>query len=132
MGNFAFQALRSIDYKHMDINLSGDLGGEIVTRVAFDGVSQGAGTKRNFITDRLAKLPIRMNVNVRAPFFALITSFKQMYDPSYLAGIVKAKLIEDRKKKAVEPPTTRPPAPAIPAPLLPQQGVQPSESEKKP
>ncbi len=132
MGNFAFQALRSIDYKHMDINLSGDLGGEIVTRVSFDGVSQGAGTKRNFITDRLAKLPIRMNVNVRAPFFALITSFKQMYDPSYLSAIVKAKLIDERNKKAGKLPISPAPLPAIPAPALPQQGVQPAESEKKP
>ncbi len=128
MGNFAFQALRSINYKHMDINLSGDLGGEIVTRVAFDGVSQGAGTKRNFITDRIAKLPIRMNVNVRAPFFALITSFKEMYDPSYLAGRVKAKLIEARTKQGEVPASP----PTVPPLAIPQPGVQPSESEKKP
>ena len=128
MGNFAFQALRSLNYKHMDISLSGDLGGEIVSRVAFDGVSQGTGAKRNFVTERLSHLPIRMNVNVRAPFFALITSFKEMYDPSYLAGLVKAKLIQTRDKQGGVPPSP----PAMPAPALLQQDVQPSESEKKP
>jgi len=84
MGNFAFDALRSLDYKRMQIDLDGPLEGEIVTRVTFDGLGQGKLAKRNFITKQVAKLPIRFNVNVRAPFFRLVTSLRSLYDPAYL------------------------------------------------
>ena len=134
MGNFAFNALRSIDYKKMTIALDGDLGGDIVTRLSFDGVSQGAGAKRNFITRQIAGLPIRMNVNVRAPFFALMTSFKQISDPTYLSGFVRAKLEDerDRRAKAQPAPAQPQPTPAKPNPAIPQPGIQPPESEKRP
>ena len=82
MANFAFEALRSMDYKTMTIAMRGDLAGEIVTNVQFGGVKQGAGTKQNFLTRRVANLPIQFNVNVRAPFYQLVTSAKAMYDPA--------------------------------------------------
>ncbi len=84
MANFAFDALKSIDYKRMQIDMGGALEGEIVTRVSFDGVSQGAAAKRNFITKRLAGLPIRFNLNMRAPFFKLAGSLRSLYDPTYV------------------------------------------------
>jgi hypothetical protein len=43
MANYAFQALRSLDYKHMTIALRGDIAGDFVTQVQFGGVSQGQG-----------------------------------------------------------------------------------------
>ena len=84
MANFAFDALKSLDYSTMTIAMRGDLEGEIITNVKFGGVKQGAGTKRNFITKQVAKLPIQFNVNIRAPFYQLITSFKAMYDPAFI------------------------------------------------
>ncbi len=84
MANFAFDALKSVNYREMSIGMDGALDGEIVTRVRFDGISQGEGTKRNFLTDRIAKLPIRFNINIKAPFQQLITSFKSLYDPAYV------------------------------------------------
>ena len=42
------------------------------------------GASRNFVTRRIAKLPLQFNVNLRAPFFQLITSFKSLYDPEYV------------------------------------------------
>ncbi len=84
MANFAFDALRSIDYRQMRIGMDGPLEGEIVTRVSFDGIRQGAGARRNFITNRIAKLPIKFNVNLRAPFFKLVSSFKSLYNPEYV------------------------------------------------
>jgi hypothetical protein len=85
MANMAFDALRSLDYKQMTINMDGPLTGEIVTKVRFDGVSQGAGTKQNFITRRIAKLPFRFVVTVTAPFYKLIATIKSMYDPTMIA-----------------------------------------------
>ncbi len=84
MANFAFDALKSLDYTTMTIAMRGDLEGEIITNVKFGGVKQGAGTRRNFITKQVAKLPIQFNVNIRAPFYQLITSFKAMYDPAFI------------------------------------------------
>lgn len=82
VADFAFDTLRSLDYEEMRIGMDGSLSGELVTRVALEGVSQGAGTKRNFITRRLAEIPIRLLVNVRAPFYRLIASLRSLYDPS--------------------------------------------------
>ncbi|MFM2372429.1 MAG: hypothetical protein RIS85_2151 [Pseudomonadota bacterium] len=84
MANYAFDALKSMDYRTMTIAMRGDLEGEIVTNVKFGGVKQGAGTKQNFITRQVANLPIQFNINIRAPFYQLITSIKAMYDPAFI------------------------------------------------
>jgi hypothetical protein len=106
MANFAFDALKSLDYREMSIGMDGPLEGEIVTRVRFRGVSQGAGTKRNFLTDRIASLPIQFNVNLRAPFLQLISSFKSFYDPAYVRDPRDLGLMDDKGQ-----PISRPAAP---------------------
>lgn len=82
MANYAFDMLRSLDYRQMSVQMDGPLAGEIVTRVRFDGVSQGEGTRQNFITRQIAGVPIRFAVNVRAPFYSLIGSIRALYDPA--------------------------------------------------
>ena len=84
IANFAFNALRALEYREMTIGLDGSLEGEIVTRVRMRGISQGEGTSSNFITRRIAKLPLQINVNLRAPFFQLINSFRSLYDPAFI------------------------------------------------
>ena len=81
MANFAFDALKSLDYKAMTIGVDGDLAGEIITKVRFDGVRQGQGTTKNFATREIARLPLQFNVNVTAPFYSLINKAKSIYDP---------------------------------------------------
>jgi hypothetical protein len=120
MANFAFQTLRSLDYRTMEIALNGSLEGEIVTNVRFAGVKQGAGAKRNFLT-RAVDLPIEMRVNIRAPFYQLITSFKALYDPAFVKDPRDVGLI-DAQGHPIARPT---PAPA-------QPNIQPSESERVP
>ena len=82
MANFAFDTLRSLDYRQMQIRMDGPLTGELVTRVAFDGVRQGEGASQNILTRQLAKLPLRLVINIRAPFYRLISSVRSLYDPS--------------------------------------------------
>jgi hypothetical protein len=82
IANFAFDALRSLDYNRMTIGMNGALTGEIVTNVNIDGVRQGEGARRNFVTRALANLPIQFRINIRAPFYQLITSFKSLRDPA--------------------------------------------------
>ncbi|MCY1672445.1 YdbH domain-containing protein [Novosphingobium sp. SL115] len=84
MANYAFDALKSLDYRTMTIAMRGDLEGEIITNVKFGGVKQGAGTKQNFVTRQVANLPVQFNINIRAPFYQLITSIKAMYDPAFI------------------------------------------------
>lgn len=122
IANFAFDALKSLDYKQMRIAMDGELEGEIVTRVRFDGVKQGQAAKRNFITQRFANLPIRFNVNLRAPFFQLITSFKAMYDPAYVRDPRSLGLVDAQGK----------PITAAPAASEKSVPIQAPESEKQP
>ncbi|GAA4643544.1 hypothetical protein GCM10023115_15040 [Pontixanthobacter gangjinensis] len=82
IANYTFATLRSLDYLSMSMQMDGALTGDIITRVRFDGVKQGEGTKQNFITRQIADLPIRLNVNIRAPFYRLISTMKSIYDPS--------------------------------------------------
>lgn len=121
MANFAFQTLRSLDYQTMDIALNGSLEGEIVTNVRFSGVKQGAGAKRNILTRAVAGLPIEMRVNIRAPFYQLITSFKAMYDPAFVKDPRTLGLIDEQGRAIARP--TLPPV---------QPNIQPSESERTP
>ncbi|MFM5930244.1 MAG: YdbH domain-containing protein [Novosphingobium sp.] len=136
MGNFAFQALRSLNYRRMTIAMDGDLDGEMVTRVRFEGVKQGEGASRNFITRQLGRLPLQFNVNIRAPFQKLIANFKTLYDPTFLPDPQRAGLIDAKGRPLQQP---KPQLPTIPAPAIPvstptpaQPGVQPPESENKP
>ena len=118
IANFAFDALKSLDYRQMRIAMDGALEGNIVTRVRFDGVKQGAGARRNFLTRRFAKLPLQFNVNVRAPFYQLITSFKALYDPAYVKDPRTLGLIDANGKPVV--------------PVQPPLRIQPPVSENKP
>lgn len=126
MANFAFDALRSLDYREMTVSLDGSLEGEIVSQVKFRGIGQGKGASSNFVTKQVAKLPIQFNVNLRAPFYQLITSFKSFYDPVYVRDPRTLGLLDERGR-AVERPELDP------AKLIPSQPpIQPPESEPMP
>ena len=129
MANIAFQTLRSLDYKTMDVALNGSLEGDIVTNVRFVGVKQGAGAKRNILTRAVANLPIEMRVNIRAPFYQLITSFKALYDPAMVKDPRTLGLVDDQGRAIVRSQTTPSPT-SKPNPAQPN--IQPSESERVP
>lgn len=131
MGNYAFEALRSLNYTQMRVGLNGSLAGEIITNFDFDGVQQGAGTKQNFITRRLAKLPIRFKVNVRAQnFYELTTMVRSFWNVDFLGSPVDRGLLKAEDGRFV--PATSP-SPALPPTLPPAtKSVQPAESEDQP
>ncbi|MEM8725509.1 MAG: YdbH domain-containing protein, partial [Pseudomonadota bacterium] len=119
MGNYAFQALRSLDYSQMSIGLNGDLAGEIITNFQFDGVSQGEGTTQNFVTRRLASLPIRFKVNVRSEnFYELSTVVRSFFDPEYLGNPIDRGLFNNEAGRFV---------PINPAPEPPPPGREPQD-----
>ena len=95
IANFAFDALKSLDYTQMRVIMEGPLTGEIVTRVRFDGVSQGEGAKSNFITKRLATIPLQFRINIKAQFYRLLTSIKSLYDPASVRDPRELGLVSD-------------------------------------
>jgi len=86
-GNTAFQALKSLRYKRLAIEMNGALAGDMITEVRFSGVSQGAGAKSNFLIRRLQKLPFVFNVRIQAPF-------RQLFDLSDPGGYARRVLSE--------------------------------------
>ncbi|MFT4027615.1 MAG: YdbH domain-containing protein [Novosphingobium sp.] len=127
MANFAFEALKALNYKEMRIGMDGALAGEIVTRVRFTGVTQGEGTRQNFLTKRIAGLPIQFNINIRASFIELIGVVKRTYDPAYIKDPREIGLL-DAQGRPVAPGAPSPPT----APAIKPQDIQPSDSEKSP
>ncbi|MEO1490434.1 MAG: YdbH domain-containing protein, partial [Pseudomonadota bacterium] len=106
ISNYAFQSLRSLDYRQMSVELDGDLAGEIVTKFQFDGVRQGEGASQNFVTRELAQLPIRFRVNVRSEnFYELATMVRTFWDTSALPDPIDQGLLEARDGRFVRPPS---------------------------
>ncbi len=118
-GNMAFQALKSLRYRDLDIVMNGPLAGEVITEIHFAGLSQGAGAKRNFLIRRLQKLPFQFNVRIKAPFLQLLDSVQSTYDPSRLIERNLPALIKAQND-------------SLQKPTPPELVVQPPESENKP
>ncbi len=134
MANFAFDALKAINYSEMRIAMDGELTGELVTRVRFDGVTQGEGTRSNFITRRIARLPLRFNINIRAPFYQLITTIRSIYDPEFVRDPRELGLLSDDGER-LKAETIDPPPAELDDNLMPGTEpdiIQPTESEKLP
>ncbi len=121
MANFAFNALRSLRYRYLVIEMDGDLAGEVITKIRFDGLSQGEGASRNFLTRQVEKLPLQFNVTIAAPFLQLITSARSLYDTQY---------ITDPGVLGLLPGQVNNPGPNSTTPAKP--GIQPPESEDRP
>lgn len=125
--NMAFDALKSLRYKSLYIDMNGPLAGEMFTEVRFAGISQGEGTKSNFLIRRLQKLPLVFNVRIAAPFRQLIDSVQSYYDPKRLIDRNRAELIR-AEAESIDPqaqPRSQPPPKA-------DKPVQPPASEPMP
>lgn len=107
-GNYAFQTLKSLRYRNLSLVMNGPLAGEMITEVKFAGISQGKGAKRNFLFDRLQKLPLVFNIRISAPFRQLIDSAQSFYDPKRLIERNLPSLLQEQDKQA-KPPSLQPP-----------------------
>ncbi|MBB5711033.1 intermembrane phospholipid transport protein YdbH family protein [Sphingomonas xinjiangensis] len=101
-GNMAFQALRSLNYRSLSIGMNGPLAGDMVTDIRFAGVSQGKGTKSNFVIRRLARLPFIFNIRISAPFQQLLSSVQSWYDPSRLIERNLPALLDEQSRAAAD------------------------------
>ncbi|KQS05234.1 hypothetical protein ASG11_07235 [Sphingomonas sp. Leaf357] len=121
-GNLAFQALKSLRYRDLDLVMNGPLAGEMITEAHFAGLNQGEGAKSNFLIRRLQRLPFVFNVKIKAPFRGLFDSVRSFYDPRLLIERNLPALIE-RSGRPTQAPSITPPA---------TPPVQPQESETVP
>ena len=106
-GNLAFQALKSLRYRSLAIQMNGPLAGEMVTEVRFAGVSQGEGAARGgiagLLVGRLQRLPFVFNIRIKAPFRGLLDATASFYDPRRLIQRNLPQLIEEQNKRAAPP-----------------------------
>lgn len=129
IANFAFDSLRSLDFSQMSVEMNGPLSGEIITRLLFDGISQGEGASRNFVTRQIAKLPIRFNVNIRASFYELLTDLRSMYDPAFIRDPRSLGLLRTEDGKLVRPTYPQAQEPNTQEISPDESSIQPDESE---
>ena len=83
MTRLAFDALKSIRYQNLAIDLDGALDGEIISRVGFTGTNQAA-VKPTGLLRAFTGLPFKFNIVVRAPFRGLVNSARGLQDPGVL------------------------------------------------
>jgi len=86
----AFDLLSDLRYRSMIVRLDGDLAGEFATRLSIDGVSLGPshGFVSGLVRSAFSKLPLKLNVNINAPFRALIQMAKGFKDPTQVIAPV--------------------------------------------
>jgi len=90
VARIAFDALKSIRYDRLTIDLNGSLDGEIVSQVRFDGTNSDpvATARRGGLVGRLlapvTRLPFRFKITITAPFRGLVNSAQTFVDPSVL------------------------------------------------
>lgn len=110
----AFDALKAIRYNNLTIGLNGPLDGEMVSNVVFRGVNQDPASKPTGMVARAIKgLPFKFNIVIKAPFRGLLTTARDLQDPTSLIR---------RAAPLPPPPGAQPVQP---------QPVQPAESEKR-
>jgi hypothetical protein len=82
----AFDALKSMRYDALAIELDGALDGELVSRVLFNGTNETPKAGRTGLLAQLTGLPFRFNITIRAPFRGLLNSAQSLNDPRALIG----------------------------------------------
>lgn len=110
MGRVAFDALKSVRYDRLSIDLDGPLDGDVVTRVSFAGVNQAPieGVRAKLpipirVTG-LTNFPFIFNVTITAPFRKLFDMSRTISDPSLLIERLNPNLQRIGPAKTIQPP----------------------------
>ena len=87
-GKLAFDALKSMRYANLAIELNGALDSEIVSRIVFTGTNENPAPdkKAKGLLKNLTGLPFKFNIVIRAPFRGLTNSAEAFVNPRGLIG----------------------------------------------
>lgn len=116
MGRFAFDALKSIKYNRLSIDLEGAIDGDVITRISFAGVNQAPiqGVRASFpipikVTG-LNNIPFIFNVTITAKFRQLFEMARSFNDPSVLINrlIPQLEPVPKEKRDPVQPSESGP------------------------
>lgn len=117
MGSFAFDALKSMKYDRLSIDLNGAIDGDVITRISFAGVNQapvdGGRTKLPVKILGATNMPFIFNVTITAKFRQLFEMARSFNDPSILINRALPRLEpvpkDERKPTSpVQPPESGP------------------------
>ncbi len=96
----AFDALKSIRYDKLTIELNGALDGEIVSQIDFNGVNEAPlSPPKSYIARQFIGLPFIFNIKVTAPFRSLLNTARTFQDPSSLLQ----RTVPELRKPPVQP-----------------------------
>ena len=110
-GKLAFDALKSMKYSALVLEMDGELDGEIISTVLFNGVNQApVNPSGGSLPVKGTGFPFKFNITVRAPFRALLNTAESFTD------------VRTTVKRALPPDTSQLPGTAP---------VQPPASEDK-
>ncbi len=116
MGRFAFDALKSMRYHRLAIDLNGAIDGDVITRISFAGVNQapvaGGRTKLPIKVLGVSNMPFVFNVTITAKFRQLFDMARSFNDPSILIN----RLMPQLEPEAVVPPKPVQPGDSDPRP----------------
>jgi hypothetical protein len=98
----AFDALKSMRYDALAIDLDGALDGELISRVLFNGTNETPKVAKGGLLAQFTGLPFRFNITIRAPFRGLLNSAQSLNDPRALIGQALPPAV------AVPPPPVQP------------------------
>ena len=106
----AFDALKSIRYKRLTLELNGALDGEMVTLVRFNGVNQlPLSQTKNIFLKQFNRIPFIFNITIKAPFRGLFATVRSINDPSvFLPGVLPPQFQPVVPKKPVQPKESDP------------------------
>jgi hypothetical protein len=113
-GKLAFDALKSIKYRGLTIDLNGALDGEMISLVKLSGTNQAPLTaQKSYFLKQVTGIPFKFNIRITAPFRSLFNTAKNLQDPSDLVQQTLPKNLKasapprpDTIKKPVNPPAT--------------------------
>lgn len=107
-GKLAFDALKSLRYNKLVINLDGSLTGEFLAAIELDGIARDpaltvspsgsgiSGMVARRALGQLAKIPFEFNINIKGPFRTLLATTRSLEDPTNLIQSVLPELVRDK------------------------------------
>ncbi len=118
-GMLAFDALKSMRYHGLKIELNGPLDGEMVTLVKLSGTNESPkAAKKSYLLKQITGIPFKFNIRISAPFRTLFKTAKDFQDPS---DLVQQDLPANLKASAAPAPKPAPKSPIHP----PATSIQP-------
>ncbi len=114
MARIAFDALKSIRYSRLSIELDGAIDGDVITRVKFAGVNQAPiqGVRAKFPipikVQGLNNIPFIFNVTITAQFRKLFDMTRTFSDPSLLIERLNPDLSRVGRAKTIQPSESQP------------------------